>query len=237
MNDRESEIQIEFVESPLAVFRDTVDVNGKVVVDVGCGLGANAAALDGLGATVTGVEIDEARIAAAKATHSDTAVSFRLGRAEDLPVDGASVDVLAYFNSFHHVPGAAHAAAFREMARVLKPGGLAYIQEPVAQGAYYNVMRVIDDEAPVYEDVERQLRTGLVDVPVSISKRVRFKIMHQFSKVDEMKASILRVDPRRQLAFDQQENEFRRLFDEHADRTGGGFCFDHHYRITILERD
>lgn len=236
MVDGESDVLIEFAESPLAVFRDTVDVDGQVLVDVGCGMGANAVALDGLGATVTGIEIDEARIAAAKARHSETGVSFRLGRAEDLPVDDRSVDVLAYFNSFHHVPAPSHAAAFMEMTRVLKPGGVAYIQEPVAQGAYYQVMKIIDDEALVYEGVERQLRDGLDGLPISVSKRVRFKIMHQFTGIDEMKASILRVDPRRQVAFDQREKEFLHLFDEHADQTGGGFCFDHHYRVTVLQR-
>lgn len=237
MVDEDGDVPIEFVASPLAVFRDTVDVDGKVVVDVGCGLGTNAAVLDGMGATVTGIEIDEARITAAEARHSDTGVCFRLGRAEDLPVDDASVDVLAYFNSFHHVPGTSHAAAVSEMARALKPGGIAYIQEPVAQGTYYNVMKVIDDEALVYDGVERQLRDGLDGLPVSVSKRLRFKVMHRFADVAEMKASILRVDPRRQEIFDRQEEEFSRLFNEHADRTSGSFCFDHHYRVTILVRE
>lgn len=236
MTESEDGAEIAFAENPLAMFRTLVDAKDKIVIDVGCGLGANAAALDGMGATVTGIEIDEERVAAAEAKHPGTGVSFRQGLAESLPVDDASVDLLAYFNSFHHVPGSSHPAAFREMARVLKPSGLAYIQEPVAQGAYYNVMKVIDDEARVYDSVERQLRDGLDDVPLSVSRRVRFKIMHQFSGLDEMKASILRVDARRQVAFDQQKGEFMRLFEEHAERTGDVFCFDHHYRITLLKR-
>ena len=86
MTDSEQGAAIEFAENPLAMFRSLVDVEDKVVVDVGCGLGANAAALDAMGAVVTGIEIDEDRVAAARAKQPGTGVSFRQGLAEDLRV-------------------------------------------------------------------------------------------------------------------------------------------------------
>ena len=46
-------------------------------------------------------------------------------------------------------PATCSTARSREAARVLRPGGLLYVQEPVAEGPYFELLRPIDDETDV----------------------------------------------------------------------------------------
>lgn len=100
---------------------------GETVVDLGSGGGIDAflaASQVGPSGRVIGVDmtpemIDRARAAAAK--HGFANVEFRRGRLEQLPVDDASVDAVTSNCVFNLVPD--KPAVFREVARVLKPGG------------------------------------------------------------------------------------------------------------------
>ncbi len=232
----ENEI-VQDVETPLDMFRQCLDVTGRTVVDVGCGRGGNARAIARLGADVIAIEVEQARVDAAVAADEEGLARYALGFAQDLPVEDGSADVMAYFNSFHHVPGDAHDATFAEMVRVLKPGGTVYIQEPVARGSYYDVTRLIDDEAALYDLVEGRLHGGFDGLPLSVTARHRFKMFNVFPAPDQMKASSLVVDPGRQAAFDRVGEEFDRVFHERGEVIAEGIRFDHHYRATVLRRD
>lgn len=100
---------------------------GDTVVDVGSGSGVDvlvAALKTGPSGIVYGIDMTPAMIAkaerildAADAQH----VRLREGRADDLPLEDASVDVVTSNGVFNLVPD--KAAAFREAARVLRSGG------------------------------------------------------------------------------------------------------------------
>ena len=76
-------------------------------------------------------------------------VRFVAGGAEALPLDDDSVDVVLMFKSLHHVPNHLLDSALEELRRVLVPGGLAYISEPVFAGEYNEIMRIFHDEERV----------------------------------------------------------------------------------------
>lgn len=100
---------------------------GETVVDLGSGAGIDAflaARAVGASGRVIGVDmtpemIERARTAATRNGFAN--VEFRQGRLEQLPVDDASVDAVTSNCVFNLVPD--KAAVFREVARVLKPGG------------------------------------------------------------------------------------------------------------------
>ena len=104
------------------VLAGMVDLRGVRAVDVGAGDGAFARQLTVPAANVVAVEIDESKVR--KGTRNTTGhVEFRVGRAEDLPVESASADLVCFMFSFHHVPADAQVRALEECARVLRPGG------------------------------------------------------------------------------------------------------------------
>jgi 2-polyprenyl-3-methyl-5-hydroxy-6-metoxy-1,4-benzoquinol methylase len=99
------------------------DLSGVRLLDAGCGDGALVAVAAVKGAEVTGVDSDPSMLLAAQKRTANTGVkaTFLEGRLERLPFPDASFDIVASITVLCFVPDAA--GAFREMARVLRPGG------------------------------------------------------------------------------------------------------------------
>ncbi|MBS0522712.1 MAG: class I SAM-dependent methyltransferase [Proteobacteria bacterium] len=105
------------------------DLRSKRLLDAGCGDGALVVLAAARGAEAIGVDPDPAMLAAARARADRDAVqaTFLDGRVERLPLPDASVDIVCSVTVLCFVRDAA--AAVREMARVLRPGGLLVLGE------------------------------------------------------------------------------------------------------------
>jgi ubiquinone/menaquinone biosynthesis C-methylase UbiE len=99
---------------------------GRRILEVGCGLGDDAASLAGLvapGGSIVAVDGSQAMIEAARERHGDVAgLSFDVADAANLPFDDASFDACRIDRVLQHI---AHPAkAVLEMVRVIRPGGV-----------------------------------------------------------------------------------------------------------------
>lgn len=107
--------------------------SGVTVLDLGCGAGLDslvAARRTGPGGKVIGVDFSNAMLERAERAAASAGVpnvEFRRANAEQLPLADASVDVALVNGIFNLNP--ARTAIFRELARVLHPGGAAWIAE------------------------------------------------------------------------------------------------------------
>ena len=99
---------------------------GRRVLDVGCGLGGDAAAIAGLvapGGEVVGIDASREMIEAARARYAGVeCLSFDVADAAALTFDDASFDACRIDRVLQHV--ADPAPVIREMVRVLRPGGV-----------------------------------------------------------------------------------------------------------------
>lgn len=108
-------------------FRIQPIVPGEHVVDVGCGAGMDsliAASKVAPGGSVTGIDMTPSMIEKARKAAEEAGIKnadFRLGYAENLPVEDGWADVIISNGVLNLTPD--KAATFREMARVLKPNG------------------------------------------------------------------------------------------------------------------
>ena len=105
------------------------DVSEQSALDVGCGDGDLALELWQRGARVTGIDACEAMIDAARvrARMKGADVGFEVAAAEHLPFSSGRFDVVVAVTVLCFIEDAA--SVFREMERVLRPGGRLVIGE------------------------------------------------------------------------------------------------------------
>jgi ubiquinone/menaquinone biosynthesis C-methylase UbiE len=98
---------------------------GENVLEVGCGLGADAREIARAVAPagrVTAVDVSDAMLAAARERHDEALdVTYERADVTGLPYADGTFDAVRIERVLQHVPDTARACA--EMARVLKPGG------------------------------------------------------------------------------------------------------------------
>jgi ubiquinone/menaquinone biosynthesis C-methylase UbiE len=122
---------------------------GETVLDVGCGTGSLAiAAKQHVGETgvVRGVDASPEMIEQArrKAAAAGIDIAWDVARAEALPFDDDSVDVVLSSLMMHHLPRAVREAFVAEIRRVLKPDGRVLVVdfEPPARGQRGLISRI-----------------------------------------------------------------------------------------------
>jgi len=96
------------------------ELNGKRVLDVGCGMGRFAEVATRWGANLVGVDLSEAAVVAARNLADHPATMFQAD-VFHLPFAAGSFDVIYSIGVLHHTPDCAR--AFAELPRLLKPGG------------------------------------------------------------------------------------------------------------------
>lgn len=106
----------------LRYIANAVMLNGKSVLDIGCGGGLLSEALARAGAKVTGIDPSEASINAAKAHRHDLNIGYHVSSAEDFAeVGGEKFDIVTCMELLEHVPDPEVLLA--AAAKLLKPSG------------------------------------------------------------------------------------------------------------------
>ncbi len=114
----------------IEVMQRFVDLAGKRVLDIGCGGLAFSKLMAETGARVLAIDPDSVQAEKNRALDPIPNIEFVESGAEKLPAEDHSCDGVTLAYSLHHVPEAAYPEMFKEISRVLKPGGFLYVIEP-----------------------------------------------------------------------------------------------------------
>jgi SAM-dependent methyltransferase len=116
------------------------NVRGKTVLDLGCGSGENLVPLAKRGADVIAIDISPELIQLARQRLSSCglAATLREGSAYETGLPDESVDVVFSMALLHHLD---LPTARNEIYRVLRPGGLFILREPIRFSPTMNSLR------------------------------------------------------------------------------------------------
>jgi lipopolysaccharide biosynthesis protein/ubiquinone/menaquinone biosynthesis C-methylase UbiE len=102
--------------------------SGKDVLDIASGEGYGSHCLGQVARSVIGVDANDEAVEFANRNYLTDRVSFKVGRAQAIPIADTSIDVVVSFETLEHF--AEHDAFATEVRRVLRPGGLLVISSP-----------------------------------------------------------------------------------------------------------
>ena len=221
---------------PRALLAELVALPGATVVDVGCGEGALVRWLAGHGAHAIGVEVGAEPLARARAATPVGDERYVQGGGEALPLPDASADAVTFIHSLHHVPVASMGRALEEAARVLRPGGAVFVQEPLPEGEQFEVLRPLDDET----DVRRAAQGALARPPAGLraerSETLDLLVAH--ASFEALCDRVVLNDAARAARLAAVEPEMRARFERHArPAEGGGFLLRQPTKIDLLRRE
>jgi SAM-dependent methyltransferase len=216
------------------VIDELLRLKGAAVLDLGCGKGDKTRLVAQKAASVLGLEVDEAQLAKNKASTGLPNVRFERGGAERILAAEGEFDAVLMFKSLHHVPIDLMDAALEEIRRVLKPGGVAYISEPIYAGDFNEILRLFHDERAVREAAfaaeQRAVGAGLLSL---IQQKFFLQPMH-FDNFGDFEDQVLNVTHSdRRLSPDTLE-EVRARFEQHMTPNGVTFCMP--MRVDLLGR-
>jgi ubiquinone/menaquinone biosynthesis C-methylase UbiE len=123
-----------------SAFESLAPVEGKKILDLGCGAGETSVYFALRGAQVTAVDISPEMIAVAKrlADRHGVKIEALTSVAEKMPFPDGAFDLVFGNGVLHHVD---LIPALKEIKRVLKPGGLAAFIEPLKHNPVIGVYR------------------------------------------------------------------------------------------------
>lgn len=216
------------------VMVETLKPEGKRILDVGCGDGGLVRNLAKRGASVLGVECSPRQLAKAGAAEAVPNAEIVEGVGQALPAADASFDAVVFFHSLHHVPAEVMDQALAEAARVLKPGGLLYVSEPVAEGLFFETCKPVDDETQV-----RALAQTAIDRARGFEPVDDIRFLHTVRMADyaAFRERIVSANAERDAIFDRLDDTMRALFAANARPSDkGGYEFDQPIRARVLRR-
>ncbi len=109
------------------------DIEGRDILDVGCGFGGFLRYVLDCGArSATGIEPSPRDLETARRHLSDPRVTLEVASAERLPFGDDSFDTVTMWEVLEHTPPGKEVEVFSGIAHVLRPGGRLFLSTPFA---------------------------------------------------------------------------------------------------------
>jgi ubiquinone/menaquinone biosynthesis C-methylase UbiE len=216
---------------------ELLNLDGKKVVDVGCGEGRFTRFLAQSAAQTSGLDINQVSLdrARAKAREESIDVDWRQGRAEEMPFADESLDLVVFSNSLHHVAMEHMVAALQQAARVLKPGGDLYIMEPVAAGNYFEATRLVNDESIVRNKATAAIHEVSAKDFEPVTE-VSYHARRSYDSYEEYATEQSERSDKRKRLFAEKNDEIRARFLAAAQHEDGKLTFDQIFRVNLLRK-
>lgn len=222
-----NEVQLMLAELPF---------DGARVLELGCGRAEKTRTLAETGRVqeILALEVDAIQHARNLQITDLPRVRFALGGAEAIPAEDGSFDIVIMFKSLHHVPMGQMDQALAEVARVLRPGGLAWISEPVYAGELNQVMRLFHDEKEVREAAFAAVCGAVERGVLALERQLFFQTRSHFADFDAFDQRMIQVTHSDHRLSPALYAQVRQQFEAHL--TPEGATFFNPQRVDLLRK-
>ncbi len=152
--------------------------------------------------------------------------------ADPFPFDAASIDAVTSNCVINLVPD--KPAVFREIARVLRPGGLAWISEPVYAGELNEIMRLFHDEKLVRQAAFAAVCRAVESGRLRLRDELFFSTRSHFADFAQFDARMIRVTHSQHALSPELYREVEERFSAHL--TPNGVTLLSPQRVDLLEK-
>lgn len=206
------------------------------ILELGCGTAMHTRdiASAGSGRHVTALEVDEIAHGNNMQISDLPNVTFVLAGAEAIPLSDASVDIVLMFKSLHHVPVEEMDRAMQEIKRVLRPGGLAYISEPIFAGEFNEILRLFHDESRVRQAAFDAVSKAVDEGHFDLAEEVFFNSPMAFENFADFEDKILNATHTRHNLTEDVYAQVQQRFAANLDADGARFLMP--MRVDLLRR-
>ncbi|HYC37243.1 MAG TPA: class I SAM-dependent methyltransferase [Usitatibacter sp.] len=227
---------VEILKDEVAFLQSLAPLEGAALLELGCGKAEfTRKVLAKTGArSVVALEVDRIQHRLNLEGPQDPRLTFGYGGAEAIPFDDATFDGVLMMKSLHHVPMPSLDRALAEIRRVLKPGGWAYISEPVYAGPQNDLIRLFHDEgvvrAAAIEALERAVAAGVL----LQEGEYHFDMPAHYASFDDFVARHVETTHSEKNYTPEIAAELRRRFEAHMTPSGADFLKP--MRVTFLRK-
>jgi len=210
--------------------------DGARVLELGCGKAEKTRLLAETGRPqeIVALEVDDIQHRRNLEITDLPNVHFRHGGAEAIPAADNSFDIVLMFKSLHHVPIEFMDQALSEIARVLKPGGLAWISEPVFAGELNEVFRLFHDEKVVREAAFAAIRKAVAAGCLSLEKQLFFNTRSFFESFAQFDQRMIQVTHTNHQLASELYRQVKEKFESCL--TPEGATFLNPQRVDLLRK-
>lgn len=213
-----------------------ITLAGAAVLDVGSGDGAFARELARRGYRVTGLECSAAQLALCHEVPLAADERYVNGVGEALPFPDSSFDAAVFRASLHHVPPSRMTDALHEARRVTRPQGELFVCEPLAEGAWFEMMRLVDDETEVRRQAQEAIAQAVAEGWLQRLATETLLAEAVYPDLDAVRRRTTAIGPGREAVFDACRGELERHFEAAEPAPGGGRLFRQRLRLDVLGR-
>lgn len=228
--------QIDLICPEPEIYNRLLSLDDKHILELGCGYAQKTRdiAISGANRRITALEVDEIAHKKNLQITDLPNVTFGLAGAQDIPLHDESVDVVFMFKSLHHVPTGLMEQSLREIWRVLKPVGMAYISEPVFAGEFNEILRLFNDEQKVREAAFNTLKKAVDNGQFKLVEEVFFDMPHKFENFAEFENTIINATHSQYNLDAQLYERVRQRFEQHMGADGA--LFSNPVRVDLLQK-
>jgi ubiquinone/menaquinone biosynthesis C-methylase UbiE len=218
------------------IYDRLLSLDNKHILELGCGSAdiTRSIATSGPGRKITALEVDEIAHEKNLQIADLPNVTFGLSGAQQIPLEDESVDVVFMFKSLHHVPVRLMEASIHEIRRVLRPGGLAYISEPVFAGDFNEVLRLFHDEKTVREAAFSALKNAVDDGLFDLVEETFFNSPGKYESFAEFENDTIKATHSSHELDEELYALVKQRFEQHIGDDGAHFL--NPMRVDLLRR-